>query len=405
MDAFELQLRDAMARRQAGQQAAQSFQMPQGRMVSGHYIPPSLGDAVVQGLRTYTGQKQFDEAGQEIEQLSQKRQQALSQALRQFGQQAMGTPAETLPEGVEGPTRPGVAPNMRGAYSALLEAPDAAIRQAGIAGLAQIPQMEMRQAERQEDRAFRAEQAEAARQQRMQELQLRLADQRTASQDRQNFQRELVQLQASLRPEQMMTVMDETGSPVTLPRSQAVGMKPYSPSAATAVKKQAESSQAKKQMNDALVQLKGYYDELKDQGGIVSEQSGALGNIAARASSSRLGQALGGAIGSKEQQLREKIEQTRPLLLNLIKNATGMSAQQMNSNAEMQLYLRAATDPTLSYEANIEALGNLDKLFGLGLGIDGGKPLSQQDQQALDWANSNPNDPRSAAIKQRIGAK
>ena len=31
--------------------------------------------------------------------------------------------------------------------------------------------------------------------------------------------------------------------------------------------------------------------------------------------------------------------------------------------------------------------------------------LSPQDQQALDWANSNPTDPRSATIKQRLGAK
>jgi hypothetical protein len=50
----------------------------------------------------------------------------------------------------------------------------------------------------------------------------------------------------------------------------------------------------------------------------------------------------------------------------LIKNATGMSAQQMNSNAEMQLYLNAATNPQLSYEANLEALKNLDRLYGLG---------------------------------------
>lgn len=173
MDAFELQLRDAMTRRQAGMQASQDFQMPQGRMVSGHYIPPSLGDAVIQGLRTYTGQKQYEQAGQEIEQIGQKRQQALSQALRQFGQQAMGTPAETLPEGVEGPTRPGVSPNMRGAYSALLEAPDAALRQAGIQGLAQIPQMEMRQAEREEERRFREQQAQAQR-----DLQLQLQQMR-----------------------------------------------------------------------------------------------------------------------------------------------------------------------------------------------------------------------------------
>ena len=33
------------------------------------------------------------------------------------------------------------------------------------------------------------------------------------------------------------------------------------------------------------------------------------------------------------------------------------------------------------------------------------KTLSGEDQQALDWANKNPNDPRSAQIKNRLGAK
>ena len=33
------------------------------------------------------------------------------------------------------------------------------------------------------------------------------------------------------------------------------------------------------------------------------------------------------------------------------------------------------------------------------------KSLSSEDQQALDWANKNPNDPRSAQIKNRLGAK
>jgi hypothetical protein len=31
------------------------------------------------------------------------------------------------------------------------------------------------------------------------------------------------------------------------------------------------------------------------------------------------------------------------------------------------------------------------------------KTLSAQDQQALNWANANPNDPRSVQIKQRLG--
>jgi hypothetical protein len=32
----------------------------------------------------------------------------------------------------------------------------------------------------------------------------------------------------------------------------------------------------------------------------------------------------------------------------------------------MQLYLNAATNPKLSYEANMDALRQLDKLFGIG---------------------------------------
>lgn len=32
-------------------------------------------------------------------------------------------------------------------------------------------------------------------------------------------------------------------------------------------------------------------------------------------------------------------------------------------------------------------------------------PMSSDDQAALDWANSNPNDPRAAEIKQRLGAR
>jgi hypothetical protein len=91
-----------------------------------------------------------------------------------------------------------------------------------------------------------------------------------------------------------------------------------------------------------------------------------------------------------------------------------MSAQQMNSNAEMQLYLQAATDPKLSVEANRSALANLDRMFGLGIAKPPGTPqgapsaapsgsANPQDAAALQWARSNPNDPRSRAILQRLG--
>jgi hypothetical protein len=133
-----------------------------------------------------------------------------------------------------------------------------------------------------------------------------------------------------------------------------------------AAEKEQSKTDAKDQLTATVEQLKKNYDTLLQEGGIVSTEATGMANVGARLSSSGLGRVVGGAVGTKTQQQREAIEQTRPLLLNLIKNATGMSAQQMNSNAEMQLYLNAATNPNLSYEANMEALANLDRLFGLG---------------------------------------
>lgn len=120
-------------------------------------------------------------------------------------------------------------------------------------------------------------------------------------------------------------------------------------------------------MSDAVGQLRSYYDDLNKNYGIPSTQNRFGSNILARVGASGIGQLAGGAVGTENQAARQKIEQTRPLLMNLIKQATGMSAQQMNSNVELSLYLKAATDPTLSYEANMQALDNLDRMFGLGL--------------------------------------
>jgi hypothetical protein len=180
-------------------------------------------------------------------------------------------------------------------------------------------------------------------------------------------QKSMANLTASLRPEKMVTVMDDSGSPITVPESQAAGQPIYSPSAAKARKEETTKKEAKQQLSEAVSDFGQKYKSLKKSGGIVSSENDSIDNIFARLSSSDIGQFVGGAVGTDAQTLRQEIAQKRPLLLNLIKNATGMSAQQMNSNNEMQMYLSAATDPKLSFEANMAALEGLDKMFGLGL--------------------------------------
>lgn len=146
-------------------------------------------------------------------------------------------------------------------------------------------------------------------------------------------------------------------------------------------------NQAKQQLSDVVGQLKTSYDTLLEGGGITSTGSGGRENIGAKMGTSAVGQFMGSALGTKNQEQRQIIEQTRPLLLNLIKEATGMSASQMNSNAEMQMYLKAATDPKLSYEANVTALQNLDKTFGLGLLKDISPPKKKQQATSSSWGN------------------
>ena len=144
-------------------------------------------------------------------------------------------------------------------------------------------------------------------------------------------------------------------------------------------------TEAKKQLSDVVGQLKTSYDTLLEGGGITSTEIGGRENIGATMGRSAVGQFIGGAVGTKNQEQRQIIEQTRPLLLNLIKEATGMSASQMNSNAEMQMYLKAATDPKLSYEANVTALRNLDKTFGLGLLKDISPPKKKAGTTSSGW--------------------
>jgi hypothetical protein len=53
-------------------------------------------------------------------------------------------------------------------------------------------------------------------------------------------------------------------------------------------------------------------------------------------------------------------------LLTAIMKATGLSATQLNSNVELQTYLKTATDTKVSIQSNVKALNNISKMFGLG---------------------------------------
>ena len=125
-------------------------------------------------------------------------------------------------------------------------------------------------------------------------------------------------------------------------------------------------TQGKGLVNDVATEMANAYKVLKDLKGIKSKDNTRGQNISAALGSSSVGQMVGSLTGSQEQDARDVIMSQRPILVQGIVKATGMSASQINSNQELKTLLDAATDPSKGYETNINTLNKINKRFGLG---------------------------------------
>jgi len=120
------------------------------------------------------------------------------------------------------------------------------------------------------------------------------------------------------------------------------------------------------------------YDKIVAKGGFqalqdlrdASKTGGALGNV-----SNQEGKQLTASFGAIDR--RQDAKDVKAALDQAIGDIQGSKTR-----------LREAYDMTYSYRSEQPK-----------------KALNGEDQQALDWANKNPNDPRSAQIKNRLGAK
>ena len=116
------------------------------------------------------------------------------------------------------------------------------------------------------------------------------------------------------------------------------------------------------------------YLKLFESGGIKSTTRGAAANLAAGSQSSMVGQIGGSILGTENQSERDFIKSQRPLLVQAIVKATGITAGQINSNAELKNLLDAATDPGKGYEVNARSLNELNKRYGTGENVMPEKP-------------------------------
>lgn len=112
-----------------------------------------------------------------------------------------------------------------------------------------------------------------------------------------------------------------------------------------------------------LNELREIYGELRDMGALVSPNQSTGANIAARARASGLGQMVEGTVGTEAQARRDRIASIRPALLQSIAQATGMTGRQLDSNADVKLFMQTVTDPSASYEANMAAIAGLERFL------------------------------------------
>jgi hypothetical protein len=130
--------------------------------------------------------------------------------------------------------------------------------------------------------------------------------------------------------------------------------------------KRAKAEAGKEDVEGVIANFRDIYSQLQQRGAITDITKPALDNITAWISSTFPLQVAQRMVGGESQRLRDNILQQRPLLVQAIRRATGMSASESNSNVELQTYLNAATNPELSVQANIDALDNLSRLYGIG---------------------------------------
>jgi hypothetical protein len=181
----------------------------------------------------------------------------------------------------------------------------------------------------------------------------------------------ITQIQDPTNPGQMITIDARryqgggVGSPGVIGASGKAA-----PAAAAAVKQEQGVSKA----DDILSTLESAYAQLRERKAIPSEKTNALTNIWASIAASAPGQVAGRTVGTAAQTQRDIIQSSRNQLLLAIKDATGLSAQQLNSNMELQTWLSSLTDPTRSIEANEAILQNVRRFI-----TSGGKYTARSD--------------------------
>lgn len=129
--------------------------------------------------------------------------------------------------------------------------------------------------------------------------------------------------------------------------------------------KRAEKLPGRKNVSTIIGKMRAAYEQLNKMEAIPSEARGGGANFLDYLAVTRGGREVQKMFGTAPSKYLSQIETLRKQLATAIKNATGMSAQEMNSNVELQLTLDSLSDPTQGIEAALQTMRDLEELYGL----------------------------------------
>jgi len=205
---FQERENELRQRRNKYAQQLDSLSGPQGQNVGGVYVAPNALEYVAAGLRGIGALRGQDIANQELKAIGQEKTQANQKALAEFLRLSQGAPENAPADGV-GPVMPGQQPNMQGAYTALMNAPDEALRSAGAKGAIEIPQIQAKQADREQEREFKRAQLQEQFNQRLEMMREQNASRQEMAAAQRDFQKEMAQQNIAARRE--MSAMAKGG--------------------------------------------------------------------------------------------------------------------------------------------------------------------------------------------------
>lgn len=112
-----------------------------------------------------------------------------------------------------------------------------------------------------------------------------------------------------------------------------------------------------------LSTAKTLIEDIAGKGGMTTTSQGAFANLVTSLGSGTVGQIGGRLVGSEVQSKRDELKSVRLQLLNSIKEATGMSAQQLNSNVELKTWLDSLGADNMTKEANLAIIQNISNRY------------------------------------------